>query len=325
MRAAAAPARVRGPGAAWHGPEAAAERIARARAVALAARHLALYPAAAGGGAARESAAGRRQRGGGCRRWAWGAPAARRRAIAVSKRLRPQLAVQGRRRRGASAGAARWRACSRLQRLLSAAGDMPRRLARRRGPRAPPRRPQKPTMPCEPPPRSPPCAPPAALGATRKEAVRGPARRHVLPGSPSTAGRLVHAGWKRARRSRRPAIAPAARRQPHRPPPPRARASTPHWQQGSHSTMQATSACSRASVQFARGPSSRRAGCRAARLVVQAKVDLQGGPRKIRGKCFVTKDVSAPRRQGRCWGNLCPSGCWGRPSAHPPHPGLTAG
>lgn len=56
--------------------------------------------------------------------------------------------------------------------------------------------------------------------------------------------------------------------------------------------MQASSACSRASVQFARAPSSRRAGCRAARLVVQAKVDLQGGPRKIRGKCFVTKDVS---------------------------------
>ncbi|KAI7836944.1 hypothetical protein COHA_009193 [Chlorella ohadii] len=54
--------------------------------------------------------------------------------------------------------------------------------------------------------------------------------------------------------------------------------------------MQASSACSRASVQFARAPSSRRAGCRAARLVVQAKVDLQGGPRKIRGKCFVTKD-----------------------------------
>lgn len=28
------------------------------------------------------------------------------------------------------------------------------------------------------------------------------------------------------------------------------------------------------------------------RLVVQAKVDLQGGPRIIRGKCFVTRDVS---------------------------------
>jgi hypothetical protein len=31
---------------------------------------------------------------------------------------------------------------------------------------------------------------------------------------------------------------------------------------------------------------------RSARLVVQAKVNLQGAPRVIRGKCFVTRDVS---------------------------------
>ena len=31
---------------------------------------------------------------------------------------------------------------------------------------------------------------------------------------------------------------------------------------------------------------------RSARLVVEAKVNLQGGPRVIRGKCFVTRDVS---------------------------------
>jgi len=31
---------------------------------------------------------------------------------------------------------------------------------------------------------------------------------------------------------------------------------------------------------------------RASRLIVQAKVDLQGGPRVIRGKCYVTRDVS---------------------------------
>ena len=37
-----------------------------------------------------------------------------------------------------------------------------------------------------------------------------------------------------------------------------------------------------------------RATGRATRLVVQAKVDLQGGPRVIRGKCFVTRDVSTP-------------------------------
>ena len=31
----------------------------------------------------------------------------------------------------------------------------------------------------------------------------------------------------------------------------------------------------------------------AGRLVVTATVDLQGGPRIIRGKCFVTRDVSS--------------------------------
>jgi hypothetical protein len=31
---------------------------------------------------------------------------------------------------------------------------------------------------------------------------------------------------------------------------------------------------------------------RGSRLIVQAKIDLQGGPRIIRGKCFVTRDVS---------------------------------
>ena len=31
---------------------------------------------------------------------------------------------------------------------------------------------------------------------------------------------------------------------------------------------------------------------RSGRLMVQAKVDLQGGPRVVRGRCFVTKDVS---------------------------------
>jgi hypothetical protein len=36
---------------------------------------------------------------------------------------------------------------------------------------------------------------------------------------------------------------------------------------------------------------------RSARLVVQAKVNLEGGPRVIRGKCFVTRDVSCPCRQ----------------------------
>lgn len=37
-----------------------------------------------------------------------------------------------------------------------------------------------------------------------------------------------------------------------------------------------------------------RATDRSTRLVVQAKVDLQGGPRVIRGKCYVTRDVSTP-------------------------------
>lgn len=49
---------------------------------------------------------------------------------------------------------------------------------------------------------------------------------------------------------------------------------------------------------------------RGARLVVQAKVDLQGAPRVIRGKCFVTKDVSA----GAGWSRPCP-----------PHPSWGAG
>jgi hypothetical protein len=41
-----------------------------------------------------------------------------------------------------------------------------------------------------------------------------------------------------------------------------------------------------------------RAAGRAARLAVRAKVDLQGAPRVIRGRCFVTRDVS-PRRRPR--------------------------
>jgi hypothetical protein len=60
--------------------------------------------------------------------------------------------------------------------------------------------------------------------------------------------------------------------------------------------MQASSSVSRLSgagkLQVARASASQRAsGSR--RLVVTAKVDLHGAPRVIRGKCFVTKDVSA--------------------------------
>ncbi len=59
--------------------------------------------------------------------------------------------------------------------------------------------------------------------------------------------------------------------------------------------MQASScACTRngvaAPMRFA-AASGKRAS-RGSRLVVQAKVDLKGGPRVLRGKCFVTKDVS---------------------------------
>lgn len=58
-----------------------------------------------------------------------------------------------------------------------------------------------------------------------------------------------------------------------------------------HAAMQAASTAAR--LQFtARGAAARRPAARGGRLVVQAKVDLQGGPRIIRGKCFVTKDVS---------------------------------
>lgn len=49
-----------------------------------------------------------------------------------------------------------------------------------------------------------------------------------------------------------------------------------------------------ARLHLARPASSQRAGSRGSRLVVQAKVDLKGGPRVLRGKCFVTKDVSGP-------------------------------
>jgi hypothetical protein len=59
--------------------------------------------------------------------------------------------------------------------------------------------------------------------------------------------------------------------------------------------MQAGSCvCSRngAAVRVSFRPASARRSSRGARLVVQAKVDLKGGPRVIRGKCFVTKDVS---------------------------------
>ena len=68
-------------------------------------------------------------------------------------------------------------------------------------------------------------------------------------------------------------------------------------------SMQASSSVSRLSgagkLQAARAASSQRAsGSR--RLVVTAKVDLQGAPRVIRGKCFVTKDVSAAGGVSRC-------------------------
>jgi len=46
-------------------------------------------------------------------------------------------------------------------------------------------------------------------------------------------------------------------------------------------------------MQISRASTTRRPSTRGQRLVVQAKVDLQGGPRVIRGKCFVTRDVSA--------------------------------
>jgi hypothetical protein len=39
-------------------------------------------------------------------------------------------------------------------------------------------------------------------------------------------------------------------------------------------------------------PQTRRHCARGARLTVEAKVDIKGGPRIIRGKCFVTRDVS---------------------------------
>ncbi|KAL4437545.1 hypothetical protein ABPG77_003526 [Micractinium sp. CCAP 211/92] len=52
--------------------------------------------------------------------------------------------------------------------------------------------------------------------------------------------------------------------------------------------MQAVSSVRAARVALARPAAAR--SSRGARLVVQAKVDLQGGPRVIRGKCYVTKD-----------------------------------
>lgn len=54
--------------------------------------------------------------------------------------------------------------------------------------------------------------------------------------------------------------------------------------------MQAVSSVRAARVALARPAAAR--SSRGARLVVQAKVDLQGGPRVVRGKCYVTKDVS---------------------------------
>lgn len=54
--------------------------------------------------------------------------------------------------------------------------------------------------------------------------------------------------------------------------------------------MQAVSSVRAARVALARQAAAR--SSRGARLVVQAKVDLQGGPRVVRGKCYVTKDVS---------------------------------
>lgn len=50
-------------------------------------------------------------------------------------------------------------------------------------------------------------------------------------------------------------------------------------------------------MQFSRASTTRRACTRGHRMVVQAKVDIQGGPRVIRGKCFVTRDVSATVRR----------------------------
>lgn len=52
--------------------------------------------------------------------------------------------------------------------------------------------------------------------------------------------------------------------------------------------MQAVSSVRAARVALARPAAAR--SSRGARLVVQAKVDLQGGPRVVRGKCYVTKD-----------------------------------
>ena len=65
-----------------------------------------------------------------------------------------------------------------------------------------------------------------------------------------------------------------------------------------HSTREASrmqacsSVASRGGVSLPRRAAGGRAAARGTRLVVQAKVDLQGAPRIIRGKCYVTKDVS---------------------------------
>lgn len=74
--------------------------------------------------------------------------------------------------------------------------------------------------------------------------------------------------------------------------------------------MQARSCvCSRngAAARVSFRPASARRHSRGARLAVVAKVDLQGGPRVIRGKCFVTKDVSAGCQASVAWNCWAPS------------------
>lgn len=56
--------------------------------------------------------------------------------------------------------------------------------------------------------------------------------------------------------------------------------------------MQSTTLQARLRATFHKAVPSRPVSCRGYRLVVQAKVDLKGGPRIIKGKCYVTKDVS---------------------------------
>lgn len=42
---------------------------------------------------------------------------------------------------------------------------------------------------------------------------------------------------------------------------------------------------------FNKAIATRKVTCRGSRLLVEAKVELNGGPRIIRGKCYVTRDV----------------------------------